>query len=232
MSGARAAVRIAGIVSVLAVIGFVITLVLNVFVLDKYNAYGELPVPGSSKLWLPSGRVTVSFHTRVIGSPTGGGLPVPPLEMKIVPPEGVADPAVTENIGSTTTVNNDSRRRVWLVQVPAEGTYTIRSDGAVGGFIAPRLAFGYEGHYRFLVWVFVALFVAGQLGLACALWWRSRSRRLPAPTGASPGIDSLYTVSDEGIRVEQLKTLAALRDSGALNEAEFKAEKRRILDGR
>jgi hypothetical protein len=32
-------------------------------------------------------------------------------------------------------------------------------------------------------------------------------------------------------RPQQLKTIAALRDSGALTEAEFEAEKRRILDG-
>jgi len=34
----------------------------------------------------------------------------------------------------------------------------------------------------------------------------------------------------DGVRIEQLKSLAALRDSGALTEAEFEAEKRRILD--
>jgi hypothetical protein len=32
--------------------------------------------------------------------------------------------------------------------------------------------------------------------------------------------------------LEQLKTLASLRDSGALTEAEYETEKRRILDGR
>jgi Short C-terminal domain len=37
---------------------------------------------------------------------------------------------------------------------------------------------------------------------------------------------------DEGVRLERLKTLAALRDSGALTDAEFEAEKRRILEGR
>lgn len=40
------------------------------------------------------------------------------------------------------------------------------------------------------------------------------------------------TPTDEGIKIEQLKTLVALRDSGALTEAEFEAEKHRILDGR
>ena len=37
--------------------------------------------------------------------------------------------------------------------------------------------------------------------------------------------------SDQGVKIEQLKTLAALRDSGALTEEEFKAEKRKVLDG-
>jgi hypothetical protein len=47
-----------------------------------------------------------------------------------------------------------------------------------------------------------------------------------APTGSSPS----YAAGDEAVRLEQLKQLAALRDSGALTEAEFEAEKRRILE--
>jgi hypothetical protein len=38
--------------------------------------------------------------------------------------------------------------------------------------------------------------------------------------------------TDDGVRIEQLKTLAALRESGALTEDEFESEKRRLLDGR
>ena len=34
---------------VVAVVGFIVTLVLNAFVLDKYDAYGEVPIPGSSQ---------------------------------------------------------------------------------------------------------------------------------------------------------------------------------------
>jgi Short C-terminal domain len=41
-----------------------------------------------------------------------------------------------------------------------------------------------------------------------------------------------YAHGDEGIKLEQLKTLASLRDSGALTGAEFETEKRRILEGR
>jgi hypothetical protein len=47
----------------------------------------------------------------------------------------------------------------------------------------------------------------------------------PQPTPAP------YEPSDEGVRIERLKTLASLRDSGALTQEEFEAEKRRILEG-
>ena len=39
-----------------------------------------------------------------------------------------------------------------------------------------------------------------------------------------------YAPSDQGIRLEQIRQLAALRDSGALTEEEYEAEKRRILE--
>jgi hypothetical protein len=44
-----------------------------------------------------------------------------------------------------------------------------------------------------------------------------------------PYTPASYPPSDQGVRLEQLKTIAALRDSGALTQAEFDAEKRRIL---
>ena len=56
----KRAPRIAIVVSILtlvaSVLGFVATLVLNTFVLDEYNAYGEVPIPGSTTLQLPAGR--------------------------------------------------------------------------------------------------------------------------------------------------------------------------------
>jgi hypothetical protein len=241
MNGARMAARIlvvtAVVLMVVGVVGFVATLLLNAFVLDKYNAYGEVPIPGSGRLHLPAGEVTVSLHTRVISRPSGAELPVPRLDLTVVPPPGVADPRVTESFGSTTTVNNDAHRRVWLMQVPVEGDYQISTDGQVRGFISPRLAFGTTTSNHSLVWVFVVLFGIGLLDLICAAWWSARRRRRPqrvaterpAPVSTS---DAGYNPSDEGVRVQQLKTLASLRDSGALTEAEFQAEKRRILDGR
>ena len=218
---------------------------LNAFFLDHYDAYGEVPIPGSASLHLPQGEVTISFHTVVMGGPNGGGLPVPQLSVGFDPPHGVAQPMVTENDGSTTTVNNDSHVRVWVAQVPAEGNYTITTDGKVNGYIDPRLAFGHSSQLGFLVWVFVGMFVVGLIGTILASTWLGRSRRKAAPAFAGPPhyefpvapvirptvASVAHEPNDEGVRLERLKTLASLRDSGALTEAEFEAEKLRILDG-
>jgi len=210
---------------IVGVVGFLVALALNVFVLDRYNAYGEVPIPGAGNVWLPAGEVTVSLHTRVISSPSGGGLPVPPLSLRAEPPVGVAEPEFTESIGVTTTVNNDTRRRLWRMRVAAAGDYQITADGQVGGFIAPRLAFGAPSAYGSLGWVFAAVFGIGVVGLIGARYWPARGRR-PAPAAAG------FVPDGEGVRIEQLKTITALRDCGALTQAEFEAEKRRILDER
>ncbi|MGZ4515602.1 MAG: SHOCT domain-containing protein [Mycobacterium sp.] len=165
------------VVMVVAVGGFIVSLVLNAFLLDKYNAYGEVAIPGSGSMYLPAGEVTISLHTVVIGGPNGGGLPVPPLGVTISPPEGVAQPAVTENISSTTTVNNDAHVRVWVARIPASGTYNITTGGQVNGFIDPRLAFGHTSSAGFLVWLCVATFVVGLVGALLSGWWLARTRR-------------------------------------------------------
>lgn len=234
---------------VIAVPGFIVTLVLNAFFLDDYDAYGEVPVPGSASLHLPAGEVTISLHTVIIGGPNGGGLPVPPLGVTFDPPNGVAQPTVTENFGSTTTVNNDAHVRVWVTQIPSEGNYNITTDGKVNGYIDPRLAFGHGSSIGFLVWVFVGLFVVGLIGSIVASKWLGRVRRNAAPAAgagtlgyefpvaplspiAKPTVNTVvHEPSGEGVRLERLKTIAALHDSGALTDAEFEAEKRRILDG-
>jgi Short C-terminal domain len=243
MSG-RFGPRIAIVASILtlvaAVIGFVATLILNAFVLDEYNAYGEVPIPGSSSLHLPAGEATVSFHTVITGRPASG-FPIPDLQFSMTPPEGVPDPKVTESIGGTTTVNSDTHVRVWVVQIAEEGTYDIVTNGNVNGYISPRLAFGHGTSYGWLVWVFGGLFVLGLVELFAALFWSAKSGKKARPlaphellTPVEPawngGPAHSHTPTDQGIRLEQLKTLAALRDSGALTEEEFEAEKRRILD--
>ncbi|HUO38045.1 MAG TPA: SHOCT domain-containing protein [Mycobacterium sp.] len=234
---AKVSLAAAVVLMVVSVGGFIVAQVLSAFVLDKYNAYGEVPVPGTGSVYLPAGEVTVSLHTVVVGSPNAG-LPVPPLGITIAPPDGVAQPALNESIGSTTTVNNDAHVRVWVAEIPAGGNYNVTTDGQVNGYINPRLAFGHESSHGFLVWWFVGPFVVGLVGSILSGWWLSRTRRR-AVVAANPYYQPAVPVSraapfepsDEGVRQERLKTLAALRDSGALTPGEFEAEKRRILSG-
>jgi hypothetical protein len=206
-SGPRIAVVGAILTLVAAVVGFIATLILNAFVLDEYDAYGEVAIPGSTSLHLPAGEVTVSFHTMVTGSPSSG-FPIPDLQFNVTPPIGIPKPEVTESIG-----------------------------------ISPRLAFGHGSSYGWLTWVFGGLLALGVVELVAALFWSARSAKaarplapeelmsFDEPTGSPPPLQTVlsYTPSDQGVRLEQLKQLAALRDSGALTDAEFEAEKRRIL---
>src|SRR6476660_5705323 len=107
-----------------------------------FRAYGEVPIPGTQTVHLPAGQVAITFHAVTVGIPEAG-LPVPDLKLDIDPPAGVADPQVTENMGGTTSFNNDAWRRVWIAQITKEGDYQITTDGQVTAFISARLAFGH-----------------------------------------------------------------------------------------
>ncbi|MFZ1165025.1 SHOCT domain-containing protein [Mycobacterium sp.] len=223
-----------------SVIGFVLTLVLGAFVFDKYNAYGEVPIPGTAKLHLPAGQVTVNFHTVTVGNSSGGGLPVPRLGLDIDPPPGVPNPKVIENDGTTTSVNNDIHRRVWIADISTEGDYIITTEGQVNGFIEPRLAFGHDSGSSFGPWVGISagLFVIGLVGTIIASVRLSRAKRaepiawqVATPLPVTHTDAPVEVPSDQGVKIEQLKMLAALRDSGALTEGEFQAEKSKVLEG-
>jgi hypothetical protein len=239
----RVAIAVSLLTLVAAVIGFVATLILNAFILDEYDAYGEVPVPGSSSLHLPEGEVNVSFHTLITGRPTGG-FPIPQMSIRIDPPPGVPQPELTESIGGTTTVNSDAHVRVWVAQIPEEGTYRVTTDGQVNGYISPRLAFGHDGSSGWLLWLFGGLFAMGFVELFASLMWAAKSGKKARPltpqellnfdqptwSSGPPSTAASYTPTDQGVRIQQLQHLAALRDSGALTEDEFEAEKRRILN--
>src|SRR5258705_13772601 len=129
-TGPRIAISTAILTLVVGGVGLIAALILNAFVLDKYDAYGEVSIPGSTSLHLPAGEATVSFHTMVTGSPSSG-FPIPDLQFSITPPAGLPKPQVTESVGGTTTVNSDTHVRVWVVQVPQAGTYDIVTEGNV-----------------------------------------------------------------------------------------------------
>jgi hypothetical protein len=241
----KRAPRIAIVVSVLTLVvsfvGLVASLFLNVFVLDEYDAYGEIPIPGSKSLQLPAGEMTVSFHTVVADNPRSG-LAIPDLSFGITPTAGLPEPTVTEDIGGTTTHNNDVRVRVWKVQIRKEGTYQVDAKGAVDGFVTPRMAFGHDGSRGWLLFAFGGLLLLGLLAFGVSLLWSARAAKraqllqphevsADTPTWDAGSASAASTPTDQGVRLDQIRHLAALRDSGALTEDEYAAEKRRILDG-
>jgi hypothetical protein len=208
-----------------SIIGFVSTMVLNALVFDDFDAYGEVPIPGTGSVHLPEGEVIISFHTLIIGS--GGGLPVPQMSISITSPDGVPDPVLVEDVGGTTTVNNDARVQVWTAQIAAEGDYRITTDGQVSAYVNPTLAFGHGSPHGHLPIVFGVIFGIALVDLFIVRAWAARIARRGSPVDTPEA----YVPTDQGIRIEQLNTLARLRDSGALTEDEFEAEKKRVLDG-
>lgn len=117
--------------------------------------------------------------------------------------------------------------------------YDITTEGDVGAFLNPTLAFGHRSPHGGLPIICAAVFGLAVVGLVIARVWASRVRRRAVPTvgyyapppafGMPVQPPEPFTPNEDGIRIEQLKTLAQLRDSGALTEDEFEAEKRRIL---
>ena len=86
--GAARIVTIAlSLFAVFSVGGLIATAAMGI-VGDRYGAYGEIPIPGSGTIRLPSGEVLASFHVTGYG---GRGLTVPPLTMNVTAPEGGAD---------------------------------------------------------------------------------------------------------------------------------------------
>lgn len=228
----RIVVIVVGVIAAVSIGGLITTVVVGLAG-DKYNAYGEVPIPGSGDIALPVGEVTVDFHVRNRGFwKQSGGLTVPPLHMNVVPPAGLPDPAVRGDLGGTVTLGDEMHRQVWVMQVAQAGTYRIETRGPVDDSGEPRLAFGRASAVAGPLLVFAAASVFS-VDLLVAVWWFGRLRR-KAPGAPSAPVDHTepYVPSDEGVRLEQLKTIAALRDSGALTADEFEAEKRRILDGR
>ena len=124
---------------VVSIFGLGGSMLLNSVVFDKYDAYGEVPVPGTGTLHLPAGDVKVSFHTEIAGTMEGGGLPIPQnLEVAITPSSGSAKPTFTQNLGGTDADNQDARVQVGVAHVPATGNYTVTTDGKASAFISPR----------------------------------------------------------------------------------------------
>lgn len=163
---------------VVAGIGFIVSLLLNTFFFDDYDAYGDIPIPSATKVDLPAGDVTVSFHTVLIGGSGSGGVPTPSLSYRISTKDS-GDLTIAADPGSTTTVNNDAHVRIGYLHVPAKGTYDVQVSGDISGYHTPSLAFGKASSYGILPLIFGITFGLAVVVLVIARVWAARVRRAP-----------------------------------------------------
>gem|GEM_PF-5051682 len=85
--------------------------------------------------------------------------------------------------------------------------------------------------------LFAGAFVLGLVGTVTASVRLSRTKpveppawQVSAPPSRTHTKGPIGLRSDQGVKIEQFRTLAALRDSGTLTDKEFQAEKRKVLD--
>ena len=253
-SGPRILTAIAVVTMVVSVIGFVATLMLNTV---RVRRVRRVRRGADSRLEQPAparrGRHRQLPHRHHRRDHGGGGLPVPPLKHRHrFAPRRAEEPDADARTSaprrrSTTTPASAGFLHVRVVGGPdSRGGHVRRHDRRRPSvrLLNPTLAFGHGSPPRRLA-------VSGSARrssaspssvLVIARVWAARGeaqsrtdRRLLRPADRRSACRSAppepFTPTEDGIRIEQLNTLARLRDSGALTEDEFEAEKRRILDG-
>lgn len=196
---------------VVGLAGLSISMILNGFVLERFDAYGNVPIPGSRTLRLPAGEVTVSYEATIPRSTRDGGrLPVPDLNLDIEPPAGAPAPQAKKDVGAPTIANRHAHRQMWVVSLPTDGEYRVTVSGEpTGGAADASLAFGRDRRIPWLPWLFGSLLSLGFLSLIGGGIWLTRRRR--------------------AAQRPALEELAALRDSGAITQEQYRAQRHRIL---
>jgi hypothetical protein len=126
-----------GLAAAFAGFALVVLGVLPPLVLE--DTYGDVAVPGSTTLHLPSGEVDVTLQSV---APTDEPS-VPPLSMRTSGRDGVPRPEVVESPRTTSLIAGDKRVRVWVVRIAQEGDYRVDIDGEVYGPYKPTLTFGH-----------------------------------------------------------------------------------------
>ncbi|MBP2451405.1 SHOCT domain-containing protein [Mycolicibacterium lutetiense] len=164
----------------------------------------------------------------------GKGLMVPPIQLDITPPAGVAKPLITDSMSSSSKTNREITVRVFTAHIKQAGTYRIDAKASVFESQNPRLIFGHSSPYYWVMWPFIGMAILAGVALALSAVWAQRSGKRAYPVSTftptyTPTDVGIQVPNDQAVRIEQLKTIAGLRDTGALTEAEYEGEKRRIL---
>lgn len=137
---------------------------------DAGDSHGQVSVPGSGRLHLPAGEVTVTLVSTIPPEDIGGrGCPevvVPEnLELVVTAAAGLPQPSVTKDRSHNTFCDSETRQQVMSVHVPVAGDYIVTVKGEGNAATNPRLAFGSDSIFRFLLWpVFPIVIAVGIVG--------------------------------------------------------------------
>ena len=211
------------------------------------NQYGRVDVPGTAVLHLPAGSLRVSAAVEIPGRGNETpNLPLPSdLALAVTPVRGSAQPTVTRDLGTSANASDDqvnAQRQVWTVHVPSDGAYRVTARGNfLGVGVNAQLWFG---HGPPLPGTLVPLVAVGIVLISAGLWLlvhprlRGRRRTTAAAAGGGGGLSSAPTSDWEPAvhrrataddSVGRLERLADLHERGALTDAEFVAEKARVI---
>ncbi len=168
---------------VVSIVGFGVSWFLNTFVLYEYDAYGEVPIPGTRTLRLPAGGVKVTFDTEIAGSMDSGEIPIPQdLEVTIAPPGGAAR----------------------VARIPTPGDYAVTTNGKATAFISPRLSFGHGSNYRFVPGLFLWLGGFSLLALLALPFVGQRSRpTVRPPKTPLRQLEEIASLHDSGVLTDE-----------------------------
>jgi hypothetical protein len=172
-------------------VGLLASIPLNMFVLDEFDAYGEVPIPGTQTLHLPAGDVRITFHSVYSKLDPDKCMPLPQdLQVTITPPRGVAGPKMTADtagVCDNDTDNDEGRSPLRVAHISQAGDYTITTNGKVTQFVNPRLAFGHSSRFWFLSWLFGGLCVVSLFVFLPVMPWPAGRRAALGRTASAAG---------------------------------------------
>jgi hypothetical protein len=113
------------------------------------DQYGRVDFPGTGVVHLPAGSVDAALALDIPGKGNQSvDLPVPSdVSLSIAPVSGSATPMITRDLGQSNNASDDfanTVRRVWTIEAPEEGDYTVTGRGRVRSIgINAQLWFGH-----------------------------------------------------------------------------------------
>jgi hypothetical protein len=236
------------------VVGFAWVLISKSGDVKRPARYGQVDIPGSKTVALPKGSVNLILESDV---DEGASLKVPSQLTATVTAVDASggDPSVKRDVGGDYSENppgqrrlnglSNSYRRVYDVDVPAAGEYKVTAGPP--GIANPNertLDVGHAPKYgQYQIWarVLVVYLVIVALWFAARMVTRVR-RPGRAPVAAQPVFAGVSPPSysppverpsapepSASDHIEQLERLAKLHEAGQLTDAEFAAEKAKLL---